>query len=347
MSGAKGSRAFFSDACPKSYRFFLKDEIHSDASFWKFYDIKKSPGDGHCLLPSVLYGVNNQIFLQNTCDLNDIIQLIRIETTSNIDLYVSFLVQETRAMLLAQMNMYIYEKRYDTIYGDMLPLILSNALCLNLIILSQSASGYDIHKVIAGFSNNSDKYILVHKYKDHYDVITIKAEINNANMNDQTSAFCTPPISDSNPPLVACPPTHVPGSLNNISGGDFLSCDTLDTTSTTSSDEHGCDDASLSSINESDTNLDVSHEKSLSDLCVVYDLSNLVDGPTCFKGDTPSSIDVLLSTEPKRFKNSLNSSCSISDFHNLTCVATKLHKLHIEPKTIYYRSYRFWWRHLS
>ena len=97
------------------------------------------------ILHYVLYGVNNQLFLQNTCDLNDIIELIRIETTSNIDLYVSFLVQGTRAMLLAQMNMYIYEKRYDTIYEDMLPLILSNALCLNLIILSQSASGYDIH----------------------------------------------------------------------------------------------------------------------------------------------------------------------------------------------------------
>ena len=195
--------------------------------------------------------MNNQLFLQNTCDLNDIIELTRIETTSNIDLYVSFLVQGTRAMLLAHMNMYIYEKRYDTIYGDMLPLTLSNALCLNLIILSQSVSGYDIHKVVAGLSINSDKYILVHKYKDHYDGITIKAEINNANMNDQTSAFCTPPISDSNPPLVAYQPIHVPGSLNNISGGDFLSCDTLDTTSTTSSDEHRCDDASLSSINVS------------------------------------------------------------------------------------------------
>ena len=89
-----------------------------------------------------------------------------------------------------------------------------------------------------------------------------------------------------------------------------------------------------------DTSLDVSHEKSLSDLCVVYNLSNLVDGPTCFKGDTPSSIDVLLSTEPRRFKNSLNSTCSIIDFHNLTCVATKLHKPHIAPKIIYYRSYK-------
>ena len=80
-----------------------------------------------------------------------------------------------------------------------------------------------------------------------------------------------------------------------------------------------------------DTNLDMNHEKSLSDP---------VDGPTCFKGDKPSSIDVLLSTEPKRFKTPLNSTCSLSNFHNLTCVATKLHKPHIAPKTMYYRSYR-------
>ena len=89
-----------------------------------------------------------------------------------------------------------------------------------------------------------------------------------------------------------------------------------------------------------DTNLDMNYEKTFSDLCVLFNLSNLVDGPTCFKGDTPSSIDVLLSTEPKRFKQSLNSICSFSDFHNLTCVATKLHKPHIAPKTIYYRSYK-------
>ena len=236
------------------YEFFDIKQISkalSDASFGTLYDIKKSPGGGHCLLHSVIYGVNNQLFLQNTCDLNDIIELIRIETTSNIDLYVSFLVRGTRARLLAQMYMYIYEKKYDTPYEDMLPLVLSNALCLNLIILSQSASDYEIHKVIAGLSGNSDKYILVHKYKDHNDGITIKAEINHVNINDQTFAFCTPSISDSNSPLVACQPTHVPGSLNNISGGDFLSCNALDTTSTTSSDEHKCHDASRSRMNES------------------------------------------------------------------------------------------------
>ena len=37
-----------------------------------------------------------------------------------------------------------------------------------------------------------------------------------------------------------------------------------------------------------DTNLDMNNEKSLCDICVVYDMSNLVDGAACFKGDNPS-----------------------------------------------------------
>ena len=37
MSVAKGSRVFCSDACPKSYRFFLKDEIHFNHKGKQFY----------------------------------------------------------------------------------------------------------------------------------------------------------------------------------------------------------------------------------------------------------------------------------------------------------------------
>ena len=50
--------------------------------------------------------------------------------------------------------------------------------------------------------------------------------------------------------------------------------------------------------------------------------------------------NLLLSSEPKRFKCALNTRCSLSDFHNLTCVATELHTPHTSPKTIYYRSYK-------
>ena len=71
--------------------------------------------------------MKNQLFLQSLCDLNSIIELARRETISNIDLYVSFLVQGTHADLLSQMNMYLYEKCYNTPYGDMMPLVWCNA----------------------------------------------------------------------------------------------------------------------------------------------------------------------------------------------------------------------------
>ena len=89
-----------------------------------------------------------------------------------------------------------------------------------------------------------------------------------------------------------------------------------------------------------DINLDMNFANSLCDVSMVFNLTNLVNGPTCFKGDTPSSVDVLLSSEPQRFKSALNAQCSLSDFHNLTCVATKLHKPCVLPKTNNYHSYK-------
>ena len=89
-----------------------------------------------------------------------------------------------------------------------------------------------------------------------------------------------------------------------------------------------------------DTNFDMNSDNPLCDLCVMYSLSNLVNGPTCFKSDNPTAVDVLLSSEPKRFKCALNTSRSLSDFHNFTCVATKLHKCYTSPRTIFYRSYK-------
>ena len=88
-----------------------------------------------------------------------------------------------------------------------------------------------------------------------------------------------------------------------------------------------------------DTNFDMTTDNLLCDLCVAYNLINLVGGPTCFKGENPSAVDVLLSSEPKRFKCALNVKCSLSDFHNVTCVASELHKSYVSPKTILYRSY--------
>ena len=78
-----------------------------------------------------------------------------------------------------------------------------------------------------------------------------------------------------------------------------------------------------------DMNFDMNITNSLRDVSMVFDLTNLANGPTCFKGDTLSSVDVFLISEPQRFKCALNTRC---DFHNMTCVATKLHKPHVHQK---------------
>ena len=80
-------------------------------------------------------------------------------------------------------------------------------------------------------------------------------------------------------------------------------------------------------------------ENKFSELCRLYDLKTLVKGPTCYKGETPSAVNVIISNEPLRFQSSINVTCAISDFHNLTRVATKLQKSYSAPQRIYYRSY--------
>ena len=81
-------------------------------------------------------------------------------------------------------------------------------------------------------------------------------------------------------------------------------------------------------------------DNTLSNLCNTYDLQNLVCGPTCSKGAQPTALDVILSSEPKRFKHTINEPCFLSDFHNVICTVTKLLCPPIVPRRIYYRSYK-------
>ena len=89
-----------------------------------------------------------------------------------------------------------------------------------------------------------------------------------------------------------------------------------------------------------DINFDMSKENTLSNLCTTYDLKNLVCGPTCSKGAKSTALDVILSSEPKRFKHTINEPCFLSDFHNVICTVTKLLCPPVVPKRVYYRSYK-------
>jgi len=72
-----------------------------------------------------------------------------------------------------------------------------------------------------------------------------------------------------------------------------------------------------------------------------YNLKNVIEGPTCFKNaQNPTLIDVILTNTPLRISSHFNCSIGVSDFHNLICVATKMHAPIVGKRKIMYRSFK-------
>ena len=69
-------------------------------------------------------------------------------------------------------------------------------------------------------------------------------------------------------------------------------------------------------------------------------MKNLITSPTCHKGPTSTVLDVILVSQPKRYTQSLNCECPLSDFHNIIGGATKQYAPLQQPRKIYYRSYK-------
>jgi hypothetical protein len=91
-----------------------------------------------------------------------------------------------------------------------------------------------------------------------------------------------------------------------------------------------------------DINVDCKNDNhALMDMFQAFDLCNVIKEPTCFKSvSNPSLVDVILTNTPNRVMSHLNVNIDISDFHNIVCVATRMHAPKSEKRTITYRSYR-------
>ncbi|XP_057302848.1 uncharacterized protein LOC130637010 [Hydractinia symbiolongicarpus] len=82
-----------------------------------------------------------------------------------------------------------------------------------------------------------------------------------------------------------------------------------------------------------------SHESELSILKTHYNLSNLIDSPTCYKNPAnPSCIDHIWVSDKKRFTNSCAIETGLSDWHKLTVTVIKAEMPKKKPRIIKYRS---------
>ena len=73
----------------------------------------------------------------------------------------------------------------------------------------------------------------------------------------------------------------------------------------------------------------------------VYNLKNLVKGPTCFKNpDKPSSIDLIPTNKSKSFQTSQIIETGISDFQKMVTTVLKVYVKKNGPSVIQYRDYK-------
>ena len=77
----------------------------------------------------------------------------------------------------------------------------------------------------------------------------------------------------------------------------------------------------------------------LQDFLNTFDLKNIVNEPTCFKGK-PSCIDLILTTRKKYFKKIKTIVTGISDFHKLVIGSLRSTFTKGNPKTKSYRDYK-------
>ena len=70
-----------------------------------------------------------------------------------------------------------------------------------------------------------------------------------------------------------------------------------------------------------------------------YNLSNLIEGPTWFKSDSPRCIDLILTNRKRSFQNTVVIHTGLSDFHAMIVTVLRGGYRKKGPKIINYRNY--------
>ena len=130
--------------------------------------ILTSPGDGHCLIHSVSNSWSSQHPSLLPLDLETIKSSIFTEAVNNAHLYVPFL--PTKHSLFEGLRHYLIDKQYNHAFGDLVPLVIANAVSVNLNVFNDKCkNGYDMINLVP--RSNSCISLDLHRSGDHYNAI--------------------------------------------------------------------------------------------------------------------------------------------------------------------------------
>ena len=126
----------------------LCDEVNKHLNcntLWSNHKVVKSPGDGHCFIHAAANSLNvNSSMPTPFDDVSVILKQLSDETMHNSNRYVDFIDGNGRGSLLQGLHEYVNNRRYDTSFGDLVPIIIANALSVSLLIIENNGSQFEV-----------------------------------------------------------------------------------------------------------------------------------------------------------------------------------------------------------
>ena len=134
--------------------------------------ILRSPGDGHCLLYSLVSSWTNQLPQFSPIDLELVKSHIFIQPVQNADQYLPFLQPTNRVSLFVGLRSYLINRHYNQAFGDIVPAIISNAFQVNLNFYNEAPDHSYETITVAPWSVSSNQISVdIHRQGDHYNGI--------------------------------------------------------------------------------------------------------------------------------------------------------------------------------
>lgn len=129
--------------------------------------VLRTLGDGHCLLHAVILSWHHQIIKKLPPSLHELKCAIFVESVIHRSYYTDFLPDlSSKEQYMKLVADYVLRKNYNTSYGDIVPVVLSNALAVGLIIEDMQNGISNIVRITP--TANPSHFLNIHRSNDHY-----------------------------------------------------------------------------------------------------------------------------------------------------------------------------------
>lgn len=138
--------------------------------------IMRTAGDGHCLLYAIIISCTVQLPKENPPSIHMLKCVIFMESLENRDIYMEYLHNvDTYADFALCVSRYLLQKHYNNNFGDLIPVMIANALSLSLQIKDIGNNNEVNHFVIPPRTGQNSHSVIIRRANEHFSGVNIKS----------------------------------------------------------------------------------------------------------------------------------------------------------------------------